>query len=73
MYRIGATNRADALTRREQELDSQRAAAIALRTQTVLGPEQLDLQIQRELELDYDDPEMAAIETSNIDLIDELL
>ena len=42
MYRPGATNRADALTRREQDLDDQTAAKISLRTQTLLQPEHLD-------------------------------
>jgi len=31
MYKPGTTNRADALTRREQDLDNQLAAKIALR------------------------------------------
>ena len=45
MYKLGATNRADALTRREQDLDNQIAAKIALRAQTLLRLEHLDPQI----------------------------
>ena len=42
MYKPGSTNCADALTRREQDLDNQIAAKISLQTQTLLRPEQLD-------------------------------
>ena len=74
MYKPGATNRADALTRREQDLDNQIAAKIALRAQTLLGPEHLDLQIQAELEIDKDQGiELCLINTSGLDFIDELL
>ena len=37
-YKPGSTNRADALTRREQDIDNQLAAKIAVRTQRILGP-----------------------------------
>ena len=74
MYKPGATNRADALTRREQELDNQMAVKIALRTQTLLGPEHLDPRIQAELELDRaQGTEICPIDTSGLDFIDELL
>jgi hypothetical protein len=73
MYKPGATNRADALTRREQDLDSQMAAKIAIRTQTLLRPEQLDPRIRAELAGDMKDAEICLIETSDLDLIDELL
>jgi len=73
MYKPGATNQADALTRREQEQESQLAAKIALRTQTLLGPERLDLQVQAELEKDYEGAEICLIETAGLDLIDKLL
>jgi hypothetical protein len=72
MYKPGTRNRADALTRREQDLDNQVAAKIALRTQTLLGLEQLDPRIQAEL----DSPlgvEIFFIDTSGLDFIDELL
>ena len=36
-YKSGAINRADALTRREQDQDNQAAAKVTLRTQTLLG------------------------------------
>src|SRR5438045_1075668 len=49
MYKPGATNHADALTRWEQDLDNQIAKKIALQTLTLLGPECLDPQIQAEL------------------------
>jgi transposase InsO family protein len=72
MYKPGATNRADALTRREQDLDNQIAAKIALRTQTLLRLEQLDPRIQAELDRDQS-VEICPIDTSGLDFIDELL
>src|SRR5438045_3803807 len=50
MYKPGATNCADALTRQEQDLDNQIAKKIALWTQTLLGPECLDPWILSELD-----------------------
>ena len=73
MYRPGTTNRADALTRREQDLDNQMAAKIAIRTQVLLKPEQLDPQIRAELAENGPDAGICAIETSDLDFIDELL
>jgi transposase InsO family protein len=73
MYRPGSTNRADALTRREQDLDNQIAAKIAIRTQVLLRPEQLDPQIWAELAKDRQNAEIYSIETSDLDFIDELL
>jgi hypothetical protein len=73
MYRPGATNRADALTRREQDLGDHTAAKISLRTQTLLRPEHLDPRIQAELSTDPSGAEMYPIDPSGLDLIDELL
>jgi hypothetical protein len=75
MYRPRATNRADALTRREQDLENQAAAKIAIRTQALLRLEQLDLQIQAELasELQDQDTEICPINAADMDFIDELL
>ena len=73
MYRLGRTNRADALTRREQELENQAASKIALRTQTLLLAENLDPQILEELAENFTDTEICPIETPELDLIDELL
>ena len=73
MYKPGVTNRADALTRREQDLDNQAAAKIALRTQTLLRPEHLDPRIQAELFTDPVGAEICSVDSSNLDLIDELL
>jgi len=42
MYKPGTTNQADALTRREQDLDNQMAAKITLRNQTLLQLEHLN-------------------------------
>jgi hypothetical protein len=42
MYNLRKTNCADALTRRRQELESQAASKIALRTQALLQTENLD-------------------------------
>jgi hypothetical protein len=55
MYRPRATNHADALTRREQDLENQAAAKIAIRTQALLRLEQLDLRIQAELASELQD------------------
>ena len=71
-YKPGSSNRADALTRREQDLDSQIAMKIALRTQILLGPERLDPQISAELPLNSPVP-IENIEAAKLDLVDELL
>jgi hypothetical protein len=68
MYRPGATNRADALTRREQDIDNQTAAKISLRTQTLLGPDRLDPRIRAEI-----GQEICTLDTTGLDFIDELL
>src|SRR5438045_1246820 len=73
MYKPGATNHADALTRWEQDLDSQIAKKIALWTQTLLGPEHLDPRIQAELDKDLLSAELCSIDKSGLDFIDELL
>jgi hypothetical protein len=74
IYKPEATNRADALTRREQDLDNQIAAKITLHNQTLLGPERLDPRILAELPVDqYQYLEMCLIEASGLDFIDELL
>ena len=73
MYKPGATNHADALTRWEQDLDNQIAKKIALRTQTLLGPEHLDPWIQAELDKDLLSAELCSIDKSGLDFIDELL
>ena len=72
MYRPSSTNQVDALTQREQDLDSQMAAKIALRTQTLLGLEHLDPMIQVELGKDQD-LEIGLVNTSRLDFINELL
>ena len=73
MYKPGRTNRADALTRREQELENQAASKIALRTRTLLPAENLDPRILEELTEHVTDAEICPIETPELDLIDELL
>src|SRR5436190_2181733 len=73
MYKPGATNCADALTRWEQDLDNQIAKKIALWTQTLLGPERLDPRIQAELDKDLLNVELCSIDKSGLDFIDELL
>jgi hypothetical protein len=49
MYKPRTTNHADALTRREQDLENQAAAKIAICTQALLRLDQLDPQIQAKL------------------------
>ena len=73
MYKPGSTNCADALTRREQDLENQAAAKIAIRTQALLRPEQLDPRIQAELINKAWGTEIYLIEPADMDLIDELL
>jgi hypothetical protein len=74
-YKPGARNHADALTRRDQELEDQTARKIAIRVQTLLQPNRLDPRIVEELKLGQTGlaPEICPIDTSQIDLIDELL
>ena len=71
-YKPGAMNHADALTWQEQDLENQVATKIVLHTQILLGPEQLDPRIIAELPMDQS-LEICPIETSGLDLIDELL
>src|SRR5438045_7132982 len=73
MYKPGATNHADALTRWKQDLDNQSAKKIALWTQTLLGPECLDPWIQAELDKDLLNAELCSINKLGLDFIDELL
>ena len=73
MYKPGSTNCTDALTRREQDLENQAAAKIALRTQALLRPEQLDPRIQAGLINEAWGTEIYLIEAADMDLIDELL
>jgi hypothetical protein len=61
------------LTRREQDLDNQAAAKIALRTQTLLQLENLDLRIIKELVIGQPGLEICLVETPGMDLIDVLL
>ena len=76
-YKPGSQNRADPLTRRDQEMDSQMAMKISTRTQTLLRPENLDPRIVTDLDLDplHTGVEVAAVNRSNgtHDLIDDLL
>jgi transposase InsO family protein len=66
-YRAGKQNqKADALTRRKQDVDSQAKATAESRTQTLLKSENLEPRIIRELQL-------APIEEESIDLIDRIL
>jgi hypothetical protein len=51
-YKPGSQNRADPLTRRDQEMDSQMAIKISTRTQVLLRPENLDPRIVADLDLD---------------------
>jgi hypothetical protein len=73
MYKPGRTNRADALTRREQELENQAASKIALRMQTLLPAENLDPRILEELAEGFAATEICPIEALELELIDELL
>ena len=49
------------------------AAKILLRTQTLLRPKHLDLQIQVELNTDFVDAEICLVDTIELDFIDKLL
>ena len=74
MYKPGSQNRADPLTRRDQEMDSQMAVKISTRMQTLLRPENLDPRIITDLNLD---PviDIAPVDPAegSYDLIDDLL
>jgi len=74
MYKPGSQNRADPLTRRDQEMDSQMAVKISTRMQTLLRPENLDPRIITDLNLDpvIDIAPVDPAEGSH-DLIDDLL
>ena len=74
MYKPGSQNRADPLTRRDQEMDSQMAVKISTRMQTLLRPENLDPRIITDLNLDpvIDITPVDPAEGS-YDLIDDLL
>ena len=52
IYKPGSQNRADPLTRRDQEIDSQMAVKISTHTQTLLRPKNLDPRILIDLDLD---------------------
>jgi hypothetical protein len=54
IYKPGATNCTDILTRREQDIDSQKEAISTLQKQIILQPEQLDPRILEELEQSTD-------------------
>jgi transposase InsO family protein len=71
-YKPGASNRADPLTRRERDTDEQMAAKIAFRTQTLLGPEQVDPKIYKELGISAGDV-CPIDDATGLDFIDELL
>ena len=73
MYRPGATNCANALIRREQDLDNQMAAKILLQTQALLQPEHLDPQIQAELSTNSPGSKMCSIDSSELNFINKLL
>jgi hypothetical protein len=51
IYKLSSQNRADPLTRRDQEIDSQMAIKISTRIQTLLRPENLDPRIIIDLNL----------------------
>jgi len=74
IYKPGSQNRADPLTRRDQEIDSQMAVKISTRMQTLLRPENLDPRIITDLNLDLviDIAPVDPAEGSH-DLIDDLL
>jgi hypothetical protein len=52
IYKLGSQNRADPLTRRDQEMNSQLALKISTRSQTLLRPKNLDPWIITDLNLD---------------------
>ena len=73
MYRPGATNRADALIRRKQDLNNQMAVKTSLWTQTLLRLEYLNPQILAELNTESLDAEICPINTTELNLINKLL
>ena len=73
IYRPGATNHADALIRRKQDLNDQIAAKILLRTQTLLCLEYLNPRILAELNIKSLDAKICPINIIELNLINELL
>jgi len=73
-YKPGSQNRADPLTRRDQEIDSQMAVKISTRTQILLRPENLDPRIIADLDLDpIVDLAPVGVAEGAHDLIDDIL
>ena len=73
IYRPGAINYADALTRRKQDLGNYTAVKILLRTQTLLRLEYLNPQIQAELSIDSLGAKIYPINPLGLNLINKLL
>jgi transposase InsO family protein len=75
MYRPGRTNKADPLTRRDQDTDRQQALQAESRSQTLLKPGQLDPKVVDDLQLEIQQLEatLAPVTNPNLDLIDRLL
>jgi transposase InsO family protein len=73
-YKPGSLNRADPLTRRDQEIDSQMAVKISTRTQILLRPENLDPRIVADLDLDpIADLAPVSVAEGTHDLINDVL
>ena len=73
MYRLGVTNYADALIRREQDLNNQMAIKSSLWTQAMLQLEYFDPQIQAKLNTNPANAKICPINTIELDFINKLL
>ena len=76
IYRPGKQNeKADALSRREQDVDPQTQVKTEHRTRALLQPDQLDARILKELEESEESPKIAALEglSESLSLVDRLL
>jgi len=73
IYRPGATNCANTLIKRKQDLNDQTTAKISLLTQVLLQPKHFDPQIQAELNTNSLGTEICPVDSSKFNFINELL
>lgn len=78
MYRSGKQNgKADALTRREEEVDAQNGVKLEYRTRALLSKDQIDPHVLEDLGIDPEDTSITAIDQEEMDepiiLVDRIL
>jgi hypothetical protein len=78
MYRLGAQNKkADALTRRDDEVEAQDGVKSEYRTRALLSQDQVDSQVLRDLGIEINEFELCPVEDAvfdeSIQLTDRLI